>query len=92
MVLRSFIKTVLWLLWLIEPTPHTNIITLKPEEIANSVELFLLQRLTIKQTWTTTHRYCDTSIILDEKTYKGCLCRANEGIKFTFYLICKRKH
>ena len=38
MVLRSFIKTVLWLLWLIEPTPHTNIITLKPEEIANSVE------------------------------------------------------
>ena len=39
MVLRSFIKTVLWLLWLIEPTPHTNLITLKPEEIANSVEV-----------------------------------------------------
>ena len=46
MVLRSFIKTVLWL---IEPTPHTNIITLKPEEIANSVE-FISARETPNQT------------------------------------------
>ena len=97
MVLRSFIKTVLWLLWLIEPTPHTNIITLKPEEIANSVlSLFLLQRVSIKPSETTTSllRHCATVIIrADGKTYKSCLClcRANEGIKFTFYLICQHE-
>ena len=30
-------------------------------------------------------------IIVDEKTYKGCLYRANEGFKFTFYLICQHQ-
>ena len=93
MVLRSFIKTVLLLLWLIEPTPHTNIITLKPEEIANSVE-FISARETQNQTNLDNNIVTATlllSTIQDVKTYKGCLCKANEGIKFTFYLICQHE-